>query len=281
MPAGKSLTEEQMVIVRGWTAALLAKHGGSQTEAAKAIGVNQSTLSSITGGKEGTGLPRQRTTTETALRIADAIGLSRADALEEIGYLKDEESGAGDLPGGANRQAAEKSLRSLGYAFLDVRASADEVALLLKPGEDPDPNDWWFDLIRIELRKRGASPKIPSSPPPPPSTTVKELSTPETWPGWKRALQQFFRELAGDELNSIGVAAIGFGKTPTADEQPEPFDSARLRNFAQQLYEARPRHSQRDKRWMAWRAEAQRVYDAENMHPKRRSATGPRKREDC
>lgn len=275
MASGKSLNDKQNEVARGWAEALVAMHDGNQTKAAKSIGVNPSTLSSLLGGKDRVGLPRQGTSVTTALKIAAAVGVSKQEALAELGITgDDDEAEAFDLVGGINRAVAERSLRQHGFSFVDVRAAGDQVATRLKPGEDPDALDWWSDFIRSELRQMGAARKSPSLPPSPSESPTKELTLPETWKDWDTAIASLFRTMKEDERDTLGVGAVGFGKTPTDIGRPQQFDGSKLRELAKRFADERPA-GKRPKEWMnAWRREAQKIYHDEHVQ----RAMGPSKR---
>lgn len=168
-------------------------------------------------------------------KLALARGLTFLSLLRDAQAWKEtpERSRIAKLAGvKPNRARAEAALERLGNAPEKVRLWAETVYAGFRPDEDPDPDTVMLRLILEKQRD-------------PEGTGLPRLKRPSDWHNWVLVRNEFIKR---EDLHDLWGVMIFYGKTPTADQRPDPFEVNSLLPLVQKFSLAHPFS---DERWTA------------------------------
>jgi hypothetical protein len=211
------------VLVPAWI-----ENGGEQKDLAKLTGLKESAISEVKNRHTGLDL-------DSLERLAIGMGMTFFDLLRDAkAWHESPENSRIALLSitKPNRARAEAAFERLGNSPAKVRVWAEAVYAGLRADEDPDPETV---VQRIILEKQRD----------PEATGYPRLKCPSEWAGWPVVRDEFLKRA---DLFHLWGPMIFFGKTPTADERPDPLEVKSLLPLVQDFA---AKHPLTDERWTA------------------------------
>jgi transcriptional regulator with XRE-family HTH domain len=211
------------VIVPAWI-----ENGGNQKELAELTGLKESAISDAKTKKSGLDL-------DSLERLALGMGITFFDLLRDAkAWHESPENSRIALLSitKPNRARAEAAFERLGNSPDKARVWAEAVYAGLRADEDPDPETVVQRMILEKQRD-------------PEATGYPRLKCPNEWAGWPAVRDEFLKRA---DLFHLWGPMMFFGKTPTAEERPDPLEVKSILPLVQHFA---ARHPLTDERWTA------------------------------